>query len=99
LDGDVIQTRVRECLAEWRGVLGRQVAWTRRLLQKVLAGKMTLTPVILENGERAYELSAEFTLDRLFGGILPAGVASQICASWNHLAAWLRAVDCRRRAA
>jgi hypothetical protein len=29
----------------------------------------------------------------------PPFMASQICASWNHLAAWLRAVDCLRRAA
>ena len=72
LDESIIEARVRERLAEWRGLLGRHVAWTRELLQKLLVGKMTLTPIVLESGERVYELAAEFTLARLFSGILTA---------------------------
>jgi hypothetical protein len=33
LDAPVIEARVRERLAEWRGLLGRQVAWTRQLFK------------------------------------------------------------------
>ena len=51
-------------------MLGRQVAWTRQILTKLLVGKMTLTPITLADGSAGYELSGKFRYDRLLSGIL-----------------------------
>jgi hypothetical protein len=39
LDEAVIEARVRERLAEWRGLLGRQVAWTRHFSRSSWSGR------------------------------------------------------------
>ena len=50
LDAVTIEQQVRDRLAEWKAMLGRQVSWTRQIMTKLLVGKMTLTPITLADG-------------------------------------------------
>jgi hypothetical protein len=98
LDSRKLERNLKSRLADWRGLLGRQVEQGRQLLRTLLVGPVRFTPQL---GEPAgYSFAGTIALDRIFSDIegFATLLASQICASWNHLAAWLRAVDCVRRA-
>src|SRR5262249_26582695 len=77
----VIEQELLAQLADWRTMLGEEVAWTRQIVQKLLVEKATFVPVTLPNGEPGYELRARFHFRRLFSTFLegngcPLGVAS-----------------------
>ena len=77
LDATALRPQLLARLAEWRGLLGREVAWSRQLLTKLLDGRVTFTPTTDTDGAPAYEVSATLTLGRFFSGILlPNGMAS-----------------------
>jgi DNA invertase Pin-like site-specific DNA recombinase len=77
IDRRGVERAVRERLAEWQAVLGRQTVQARQIVTKLLDGKVTLTPTTDADGAPAYEVRATFTLGRFFQGILgPRAMAS-----------------------
>ena len=79
LDRDVLAEKAYAKLADWRGVLGRQVVRTRQLLTKLLAAKerILFTPTTDDKGKPACQVVARFTFERFFEGILlPQTMAS-----------------------
>jgi hypothetical protein len=65
VDRRALETRVRALVADWRGLMGRQVAESRRLLKGFLEGRVCFTP-------RADEAAVDF-LGRVRMGPLLAG--------------------------
>ena len=78
-DRQQLDAALRARLDDWRGLLGRQVSWTRQMVQKLLIGKIVFTPTLDDpSGERCYQMTARFSLGRFFSGIIcPKGVASR----------------------
>jgi site-specific DNA recombinase len=68
-----IQRDVKERLADWRGLLRRQVVQSRQILRKLLVGRIVFRP--REDG--IYEFSGQASLGRVLAGIVctKAGVA------------------------
>ena len=74
------------------------------MLHALLVGPLRLTPIDTER-RRGYEFAGLVALDRLIAGVMDLPlrtrvvVASPVCASWNQMTGWLRAVDSLRQAA
>jgi hypothetical protein len=77
--GPALEQRLRAKLADWRGLLTRNVESGRDVLRALLVGPLNFTPVI-EARRRGYAFEGAIALDRLVSGVitLPAltGVAS-----------------------
>lgn len=73
-----IQRDVEGRLADWRGLLLRQVAVSRQILRKLLVGRI----VFRRREDGAYEFSGQASLGRLLAGIVctKAGVAPYLKA-------------------
>ena len=41
-----VEGQLRKRLKEWRQLLGRETAWTRQILQKLLVDKIVCRPVV-----------------------------------------------------
>ena len=54
-------------LADWRGLLGRQVEQGRELLRSLLAGPVRFTPHLAE--PVGFSFAGTIALDRVFSGI------------------------------
>lgn len=92
-----LKARIREKSEEWQALLRKHAPIARQMVRKLVEGRIVFTPDL---EARRYHFSMPGTLANFFSGIVcPQRMASPIYASWNHLAAWLRAVDCLRRAA
>ena len=76
--GQALEQRLRAKLADWRGLLTRNVASGREVLRALLIGPLRFTPV-LEERRRGYAFTATIALDRLIAGVveLPTKMASQ----------------------
>jgi hypothetical protein len=75
-----LERRIGEKLADWRGLLTRNVDTGREVLRTLLVEPYRFTPVIDER-RRGYRFTATLALDRVVSGVvdLPktlAGVAS-----------------------
>ena len=74
-----LEQRLRAKLADWRGLLTRNVDSGREVLRALLVGPLRFTPII-EDRRRAYAFEGAVALERLVSGVidLPAltGVAS-----------------------
>ena len=72
-----LEARLRAKLADWRGLLRRNVAEGRAVLRQLLIGPLRFTPVN-ETRRREYAFEGKIALDRLFAGVLelPTKVAS-----------------------
>lgn len=69
-------------------------------MNKLLSGRIELRPANEDGPRDRCEVTIPLTFRGLLTGVLcPQGMASPICASWNQMAGWLRAVDGLRRAA
>jgi site-specific DNA recombinase len=64
-----LDAEVRRRLGDWRGLCGRHVAESRKLLDLVLVDRITFTPTTDTTGAPAYELRAALTFERIFSGI------------------------------
>ena len=77
--GPGLEQRLRAKLADWRGLLTRNVESGRDVLRALLVGPLNFTPVI-DARRRGYAFEGAIALDRLVSGVitLPAltGVAS-----------------------
>ena len=66
---DEIRIEALCLLADWRGLLGRNVATSRQLLGKLLGdGRFTFYPK-KQGGEKWYEVGCRPSLDRFFAGV------------------------------
>jgi site-specific DNA recombinase len=72
-----LEGRLRAKLADWRGLLHRNVAEGRSVLRTLLIGPLRFTPV-REERRRGYAFEGMLALDRLLAGVvdLPTVVAS-----------------------
>ena len=74
-----LEARLRTKLADWRGLLARNVDSARDVLRVLLAEPLRFTPIIDER-RRAYAFNAPIALDRLVSGVIElktlTGVAS-----------------------
>jgi DNA invertase Pin-like site-specific DNA recombinase len=77
IDLRALETRLRARLADWRGLLRRNIAEGRDVLRALLAGPLTFTPIV-EERRRGYAFSGAVALDRLLSGVveLPTKMAS-----------------------
>ena len=64
-----LYTRVRETLADWRGLLTRDVESGREVLRELLAEPLRFTP-IEDPDRRGYRFTGAVALDRLIGGVI-----------------------------
>ena len=72
----MLEVRLREKLADWRGLLRGQVREARQVLEVLLADRLVFTPTA-DDGERCYALRGTFALGRICSGILRShGMAS-----------------------
>jgi DNA invertase Pin-like site-specific DNA recombinase len=62
--GPALEERLRAKLADWRGLLTRNVESGREVLRALLAGPLKFTPVI-DDGRRGYAFEGVIALDRL----------------------------------
>ncbi len=63
----VLRTRLRGVLDDWRGLLGRNVAEARPLLDLVLADRIRFTPI----ADRRYQLTVPIQFDRVMTAAVP----------------------------
>jgi site-specific DNA recombinase len=72
-----LEQRLRAKLADWRGLLTRNVETGRVVLRTLLIGPLRFTPV-MEEQRRGYAFRGAIALDRLIAGVvdLPTKVAS-----------------------
>jgi hypothetical protein len=72
-----LDARLRAKLADWRGLLTRNVESGRDVLRALLVGPLRFTPV-LEQRKRAYRFTGTITLEKLLSGLveLPTRVTS-----------------------
>jgi len=73
-DPKTVERKLRQKLAEWRGLLRRQTPLARQMLARLLDGRIVWTP----NKEAGlYEFAGRVNLDRLLSGVVfTQGVAS-----------------------
>ena len=67
LDG--LESRLRAKLADWRGLLTRNVAEGRAVLRALLIGPLRFTP-IEDGSRRGYAFTGTIALDRLLSGVV-----------------------------
>lgn len=67
LDG--LETRLRAKLADWRGLLTRNVAEGRAVLRALLIGPLRFTPID-DGSRRGYAFTGTIALDRLLAGVV-----------------------------
>ena len=70
-----LDRRLRRAVAEWRGVLGRQVAQARQIVGKLLADRLTFAPEV-RNGCRGFRFQAMGTVDKLIAGVVPGELST-----------------------
>ena len=77
VDFEGLEGRLRAKLADWRGLLRRNVESGRDVLRALLVGPLVFTPII-EERRRGYAFRGTIALDRLLTGVvdLPTLVAS-----------------------
>ena len=82
VDRRLVERRVRAMVADWRGLMGRQVSESRRLLKGVLEGRVVFTP---RTDESAIDFVGRVRMGPLLvGAVLPlvGGVPDGLRTSW-----------------
>ena len=69
IDPRALERRLHTQVADWRGLLTRDLAAGRDVLRLVLAGPIRFTPVSDER-RRGYRFEGAIALDRMIGGVL-----------------------------
>ncbi len=92
-----LKARVVEKAEEWRALLRKHAPIARQMVRKLVEGRIVFTP---DREAGLYRFTVPGVLGNFFSGIVqPLAMASPICASWNQIDGWLRAVDGLRRVA
>jgi hypothetical protein len=81
-----IQRDVEVRLADWRGLLRRQVAQSRQILKKLIVGRI----VFRQREDGVYEFSGQASLGRVLAGVIctKAGVAPYLKALRSQALCW-----------
>ena len=88
----VLRAQLRGFLDDWQGLLSRNVAEARPLLDLVLADRIGFTPT----ADRCYQLTVPIVFDCVLRAAVPDlrglqdRVASPSTPSWNQIMVWLR---------
>jgi hypothetical protein len=69
VDRAALERRLHVKLADWRGLLTRNLTSGRDVLRLLLAGPIRFTPVN-EDRRRGYRFAGSIALDRMIGGVL-----------------------------
>jgi hypothetical protein len=69
IDRAALERRLHVKLADWRGLLARNLTSGRDVLRLLLAGPIRFTPVN-EDRRRGYRFAGSIALDRMIGGVL-----------------------------
>ena len=69
IDRTALERRLHTKLADWCGLLTRNLATGRDVLRLVLAGPIRFTPVS-DECRRGYRFEGAIALDRMIGGVL-----------------------------
>ena len=74
---DALERRIRAKLADWRGLLTRNVKSGREVLKALLVDALRFSPEVDERGRR-YRFTGRIALDRLLAGVVdfPTGGTS-----------------------
>jgi Recombinase zinc beta ribbon domain len=70
IDRGALEQRLRGKLADWRGLLTRNIATGNATLRALLAEPIRFTPVIEEH-RRGYRFEGRLALDRIIAGLVP----------------------------
>jgi hypothetical protein len=83
-----IEERLREYLADWRGLLHRCVSDARQILEALVPDRLVFTPTTDADGLPCYRVEGRFALGRILSGVIrsqggtsPEGFAAGACAS------------------
>ena len=97
-----LRAQLRRSLDDWRGLLTRNVAEARPLLDLVLADRIRFTPI----ADRRYQLTVPIMFDRVMTAAVPElrGLQDRVASplsipSWNRLHGWLQDMDLLWKAA
>ena len=100
-DRTALERRLQAKLADWRGLLTRNIATGNAMLRMLLAEPIRFTPLV-EERRRAYRFEGRIALDRMIAGLVPSHeigaklhqlMASLTIPSWNQLHEWLTAMQ------
>jgi site-specific DNA recombinase len=69
-DRKAIEARLREYLADWRGLLRRCVSEARQILEALLADRLVFTPATDADGTPCYRVQGRFALGRILSGVI-----------------------------
>ena len=70
-----LERRLREAVAEWRAVLGRQVGQARQIVTKLLVGRLTFVPE-RRKGLCGFRFQATGTVEKLIAGVVPGQLST-----------------------
>jgi hypothetical protein len=70
VDDEALWRDIAGRLADWQAILERQPIQARQILRKLLAGRLTFTPLPDLAG---YEIRGQASYGKLLGGLVPAG--------------------------
>ena len=92
LDAARLSRNLRERLTDWQGLLQRQTAEARRILRRLLVGRLVFTPREDENG-RYYEFAGQGSISELVCGVVLPKVwwpqrDSNPCFSLERAVSW-----------
>jgi site-specific DNA recombinase len=69
-DRKAIEVRLRDYLADWRGLLHRCVGEARQILEALLADRLVFTPTTDAAGAPCYRVEGRFALGRILSGVI-----------------------------
>jgi hypothetical protein len=69
-DRKATERRLREMLADWRGLLDKQVGEARHVLGALLTDRLVFTPTTDAKGAPCYQVRGTFALGRILSGIV-----------------------------
>jgi DNA invertase Pin-like site-specific DNA recombinase len=96
--GLAIEQGLRSKLADWRGLLTRNVESGRDVLRALLVGPLNFTPV-LEGRRRGYTFEGVIALDRLVSGVITLPALTGVASPAGHARSWTREVPGEVKAA
>jgi hypothetical protein len=82
-----LERRLREKLADWRGLLTRNVESGREVLKTLLVGPLRFTPV-LDDRRQAYQFTGAIALDRLVAGVIELKALTGMASPEGFAGGW-----------
>lgn len=88
-DPKQIRAALTAAIRDWRAMLRSEPSAGRRVLQTLIDGRLTFTPMADEEGE-FYEVRGLDALPEIIGGKTPVNLASPGIPTWNQIHAFLQ---------